>query len=170
MAIITTLDRASSYFPNTKVFQIIFDYFSKCISSNSQEYKRINNLPLGAFERYYLTDDIFAIEQVFQTKHRDDCFFESHKKYIDMQLVLSGSEQMEYTDITKLDVNEEYNEELDVIKYHMTDNSAKLLLQSEDLAIFFIEDGHVGMPKFVHKEIVKKTVIKLPIEYIKGKK
>ena len=49
-----------------------------------------------------ITDNIFALEQVFYTKDRKECFIESHKKYIDFQLILSGNEQMEYIDIDKL--------------------------------------------------------------------
>jgi YhcH/YjgK/YiaL family protein len=111
-----------------------------------------------------ITDNIFALEQVFYTKDRESCFIESHRNYIDFQLVLSGAEQMEYVDIDKLTVSNPYDVSKDLIKYEMTDHTSKFLLESGDLAIFLLDDAHIGLPKFKEPELVYKTVIKLPVE------
>jgi len=167
MAIVSTIPKASKYFENNEVFNLIFDYFKKCLDIDSIEYKRINQLDVGAFDRFYLTDDIFAIEQVFITKNRDKCFIESHKNYIDFQMVISGSELMEYTDIAKLKIKHNYDIDKDLIVYKMSDDTSKILLKYSDIAIFFPDDGHIGLPMYKEPELVRKTVIKLPIEYLK---
>jgi YhcH/YjgK/YiaL family protein len=163
MAIIGNIYKLEKFLKNKKL-DIVFDYFKQAIDKNNNIHKRIYNLPVGSFERVDLQDDIFALEQVFYTKDREECFIESHKKYIDFQLILSGTEQMEYIDIDKLDIDKEYDEDKDLITYKMVDNTSRFLLEKNDLAIFFPDDGHIGLPKYGKPELVYKTVIKFPME------
>lgn len=163
MAIIGNIYKLEKFL-NDKDLGIIFDYFKQAIDKNSDIHRRIFDLPVGSFEKVNITDDIFALEQVFYTKDRKECFIESHKKYIDFQLILSGNEQMEYIDINKLEVENKYDDQKDLITYKLVDNTSKFLLQENDLAIYFPEDAHIGLPKHKESELVYKTVIKLPVE------
>lgn len=166
MAIISKIPKASNYFVDNQIFNTIFEYFNRCLESDSIENKRINSLDIGAFDRYYLTEDIFAIEQVFMTKKREKCFIESHKEYIDFQLIISGVEQMEYIDIDKLKIKKEYDEKNDLIIYNMTDETSKIVMEKADIAIFFPDDAHIGLPMHKKEALVRKTVIKLPKKYL----
>lgn len=168
MAIISNINGIFNYLPKSQVFNNIRDYLINSLDICSLEYKRINNLPLGSFEKVELFDDIFAIEQTFQTKNRRKCFFESHQKFVDIQMVISGIEQMELIDISNLKIKEPYNSDTDFIIYNLTNKSSKIVLQSADIVIFFPNDGHMGIPKFKKKCIVFKTVIKVPVKYFKG--
>lgn len=168
MAIIGNIKKIEKLLAD-KNLSVVFEYFNEALDVNSKVHQRIFNLPVGAFEKVDITEDIFALEQVFYTKNRDECFIESHKKYIDFQLVLSGNEQMEYIDIDKLEVKTAYDEEKDLIIYKQINNTSKLLLQSGDLSIFFPDDAHMGLPKFEKSELVYKTVIKLPVDLYKEK-
>jgi YhcH/YjgK/YiaL family protein len=163
MAIIGNIYKLEKILKDKELY-VIFEYFKQALNINNKVHKRILASPIGSFEKVNITNDIFALEQVFYTKNREDCFIESHKRYIDFQLILSGNEQMEYVDIDKLEIVEEYNKEKDLIIYKLVDNTSKFLLQENDLAIFFPDDGHIGLPKFKESELVYKTVIKLPIE------
>ncbi len=163
MAIIGNINKLETFL-NDKNLEDVFNYFKQAINSKSDIHKRIFNLPVGSFKKVMITDNIFALEQVFYTKDRKECFIESHKKYIDFQLILSGNEQMEYIDINKLEVKNNYDEEKDLITYKLVDNTSKFLLQENDLAIFFPDDGHIGLPKYKESELCFKTVIKFPIE------
>lgn len=151
-------------FLQEKNLEVVFTYFKGALDAQSEVHKRIFSLNAGAFEKVNITDNIFALEQVFYTKRREECFIESHRKYIDFQLILSGVEQMEYVDIDKLEIENSYDESKDLIIYKLTDETSKLLLQSGDLAIFFPDDAHIGLPMFQESKLVRKTVIKLPIE------
>ena len=162
MAIIGNIYKLEEFLQN-KNLDIVFEYFKKAISKNNNIHTRIFNLPAGSFEKVNITEDIFALEQAFYTKDRETCFIESHKKFIDFQLILSGNEQMEYIDIDKLEIENTYDERKDLITYKLVNNTSKILLQKNDLAIFFPDDAHIGLPKFKTSELVYKTVIKLPI-------
>jgi YhcH/YjgK/YiaL family protein len=166
MAIIGNIYKLEKFLKD-KGLDIVFDYFKQSIDKNSEIHKRIFDLPVGSFEKVNITDDIFALEQVFYTKDREECFIESHKKYIDFQLILSGNEQMEYIDIDKLEVENSYDEQKDLITYKLVDNTSKFLLQNNDLAIFFPDDAHIGLPKYKESELVYKTVIKFPVKLYK---
>jgi len=168
MAIVGNIYKLEQFLKE-KNLEIVFDYFKQAIDKNSDIHKRIFNLPVGSFEKVMITDDIFALEQVFYTKDRQECFIESHKTYIDFQLILSGNEQMEYVDIDKLEVENKYDQEKDLITYKLVENTSKFLLQDNDLAIFFPDDAHIGLPKYKESELVYKTVIKFPVELYKTK-
>lgn len=168
MAIIGNLFKLEKQLSD-KNLKAVFEYFKQALDSNSEVNKRIFSLPAGSFEKVPLTDGIFALEQVFYTKDREECFIESHKKYIDFQLVLQGTEEMEYIDIDKLSVDKSYDDSKDLITYKLVDNTSKFVLQKADLAIFFPDDGHIGLPMHKEKSLVYKTVIKLPIELYEKK-
>lgn len=165
MAIISNIDNIFDFLPKNSTFDKIKDYLLKSLNSNSIEYNRIHNLSIGSFERFELFDDIFAIEQTFITKSREECFFESHKKYVDIQMVISGIEQMELMNIDKLEIEKEYEINTDFIIYKLRDESSKIVLQGKDIAIFFPVDGHMGIAKYKNESRVFKTVVKVPIEY-----
>lgn len=163
MAIIGNISKIETFLKD-KNLEIVFDYFKQAIDKNNEIHKRIFNLPVGSFEKMMIDDDIFALEQVFYTKDREECFIEAHKKYIDFQLILSGNEQMEYIDIDKLEIDKSYDESKDLITYKLVDNTSKFLLQDNDIAIFFPDDAHIGLPNYKEPELCFKTVIKFPIK------
>jgi YhcH/YjgK/YiaL family protein len=163
MAIIGNVYKIEKFLKDKNV-KVVFDYFKEALEKNSKVSQRIFSLPLGSFQRYDINEEIFAIEQVFYTKNREECFIESHKKYIDFQLILSGNELMEHIDIDKLEVDMAYDEKKDLITYKLVDNTSRILLQAQDLAVYFPDDAHIGLPKYKESELVHKTVIKFPIE------
>lgn len=166
MAIIGNLYKLEKHLAD-KNLQIVFDYLKTALDVNSNIHNRIFNSPVNSFVKLPLTDKIFVLEQVFYTKNREECFIESHRKYIDFQLILEGVEEMEYIDIDKLSVDIPYDSSKDLIIYSMTDNTSKFVLEKADLAIFFPDDAHIGLPMYKEKNLVYKTVIKLPAELYK---
>lgn len=164
MAVIGNLFKIEHFLKNEKL-KPVFDYLKKALDPESSIHKRIMNYSVGSFEKVNISENIFALEQVFTSKDSKDCFIESHKEHIDFQLVISGIEQMEYIDIDKLDVKNPYNALLDLIVYKPCDITSKIVLQKGDLAVYFPDDGHIGMPKYKKAGLVYKTVVKLPIKY-----
>jgi biofilm protein TabA len=165
MAIIGRTPDISKHFKENLHFKAAFEYFKKAIDPTSEDFKRIEGLPLGAFERFDLGNGIFAIEQKFDSKNRSDCFFESHIKYIDIQMMVNGSECMEYNDIHKFSVKEKYNSEKDLIVYNDFTGTTKILLTPGDFALFFPQDVHMGCQKYEGSTLCTKTVVKMPLEY-----
>lgn len=148
---------------NLSRFKLAFEYLEKVLKICSMEHKRLVNHSLGTFEKYILDDSNFALEQVYESKKRNECFFESHKNYIDIQFILSGSEYIETSSVKNLTVSTSYNKENDLIKYCDTNNSSKLLLKSCDVAIFYPEDGHMPCIQVDKSAKVIKTVVKVKV-------
>lgn len=145
--------------------QAAFEYLEKALVDGSLENKRILNVEDGDCKREELEFGAFALEQKYTTKERSKCFIESHRKYVDLQLCITGLEIMEHTDIKKLTVDESYCESRDLITYHDYPRMNKITLESGDLAIFFPEDGHMGGQMFETSGECVKTVIKMPLKY-----
>lgn len=163
MAIIGNIHKLAKQL-EAKKLDIVFDYLQQALDEDSEVHRRIFSLPAGSFEKVPLRDGIFALEQVFYTKERHSCFIESHEHYIDFQLILEGTEAMEYIDIDKLEVDTPYDDAKDLVTYKMVDYTSRFILQQGDLAIFFPDDAHVGLPMYETPTLVYKSVIKLPIE------
>lgn len=165
MTILGRLPDIRKHFENNGHFASAFDYFEKALSPDHQIYKRIEGLPLNAFEKVNLGNGIFAIEQKFNSKNREDCFFESHIKYIDIQLLITGAECMESCDIHKCSVDQKYDKEKDLITYNDIKITNKISLTPGDFAIFFPQDVHMGCQRQDSSVLCTKTVIKMPLKY-----
>lgn len=114
-----------------------------------------------------ITDEIFVLKQAYYTKSRENCFFESHKKYIDIQFMVKGSEYMDVTNIEDLNIVNDYEEKTDFIKYNgKTTDISSLLIKENELAIFYPKDAHQPCIKTDESELIYKAVIKIPISLI----
>jgi len=122
------------------------------------------NLDVGEHENFFLSKDVYAIEQVYETKERDLCDFEAHKKYIDIHYIVDGSERIAVSSASELSVAREYDDEGDYILYKTPMESSTLLLTQGDIAIFFPDDAHMTAIEVKGKARMTKTVIKLPRE------
>jgi YhcH/YjgK/YiaL family protein len=144
-------------------FKIAFDYLEKVNRKDSKEYNRLLSLNIDSFEKIELEDNNFALEQVYFTRERQNCFFESHKKYIDIQFILEGEELIEVSDVSFLKPISEYDDKADLIKYETKNDNSIIRLRKGDVAIFYPQDAH--MPCIMTKKKMKviKTVVKVPI-------
>jgi len=115
--------------------------------------------------RYDLGNGIYANVDIYNTKSAENCYFESHRKYIDIQIVLSGKERLDYTDIKNLKVKEEYDENRDIMFYynpHYPKNTIQLL--PGKFALLYPHEAHKPQLQYENvSEHVKKVVIKIPI-------
>jgi len=145
-------------------FAAVFEYVAEALRAGSPVHERIHRIALGTTERIELGGGAFAMEQVYETKARPDGFFESHRKYIDVQVIVAGREVMEVAEISRLNVTLPYVEERDLIKYGDTAEASRLLVEPGDAVIFYPVDGH--MPSLRPGEeatLVRKTVVKVPV-------
>lgn len=160
MAIITNIHHIHRFLNNS----IALEYLYSVCNEVHKNRLRIFELPLNICKKEYISKDFFSLEQNYITKSRNECFWESHKKFIDIQLHLHGIEQMEIIDLSYLEILEEYDQKKDLIIYNDNLYSDKIVMRKNDIAIFFPEDAHLGMA--MYNEIpsnVLKTVIKYPI-------
>ena len=122
------------------------------------------NNPLG---RVYLSDDglTYANIDEYTTKKHPDCRLEAHKKYIDIQLLLEGVEELDYVGVEGLAVCEEYDAARDVMFFSPCEHVLnKVVLRPGKFVLLYPHEAH--QPQMAYKNepsYVKKVVIKIPV-------
>lgn len=141
-----------------------FAYVEELLRPGSTANVRLHGIAVGSSEKIELGDGAFVIEQVYATKARPDGFFESHRKYIDVQVIVAGEEAMEVDDIARLVPTMEFNPERDLIKYADTPAASRLTMRAGDVALFFPADGHMPSLRLgAEAVVVRKAVVKVPV-------
>lgn len=122
-------------------------------------------IPAG---RVYLSDDglTYANVDEYTTKPHDNCRLEAHKKYIDIQIMLDGTEELDFTDIEGLDVSEPYDAARDVMFFAAPKKVLnKVILSAGKFVLLYPHEAH--QPQMAYKNSpadVKKVVVKIPIK------
>jgi YhcH/YjgK/YiaL family protein len=144
-------------------FAAALAYTAEVLQVGSPAHTRLGRIGVGTTERVDLAGGSFALEQPYQVRARPEGFFESHRKYIDVQVIVEGEELMEVEDISRLTVAVAYNPERDFIKYADTATASVLRMRAGDVAIFFPEDGHMPSLQWRGPGLVRKSVVKVPV-------
>ena len=162
MALFGTLETLKSQVCDFK-FEKAFLYIEKLQDKNSSEYKSIVNTKVGECNKIVLDENCFVLEQAYITKDKEDCLFESHKKFIDIQYMFEGEEIMEVENIHNLEITTEYKEDLDYAKYAQSKYSSTLKIRENELAIFYPQDAHMPCIKIDENKKVIKAVFKISV-------
>ena len=104
--------------------------------------------------------EVYVNVTEYETKAWEDCKFETHEHYTDIQYVISGSEVMTYAPKKDLTVKTEYNPDKDVTFYTDDVRGIDMATPAGYYCIFNPQDGHKpkamnGKPAMVKKVIVK---------------
>ncbi len=145
-------------------FATAFAYVEEVLRPDSPAATRLRNVAIGKSEKTDLGGGVFVVEQAYETKVRSDGFFESHRKYIDVQVVVEGEELMELADIERIAVRQPYDADRDLIMYQDTGDASLLRMFAGQGAIFYPVDVH--MPSLRLREgpaLVRKAVVKVPV-------
>ncbi len=114
-------------------------------------------------------NDLFAGIDSYNTKLRADAKLETHRKYVDIQVLLSGTEVIEIFPKQELTVSEPYNPDRDVEFYQKPEQTnARVTLVPGQFLVFFPDDAH--MPCLMTGSTptpVKKGVIKIAVNLLK---
>lgn len=105
----------------------------------------------------------------FNPKSREDGVLESHRRYVDLHVVLHGQEKMEWEVDSHLSALGGYDEEKDVIFYRKKEIfPGQFLLQPGFFAVFFPHDAHLTQLKTAIAASVpfKKVVVKIDRELL----
>lgn len=119
------------------------------------------NIPDG---RYVIQgDEIYVMTQSYYTDAPEIKKIESHKKYIDIQYIVSGRELIGWLPTEELKEMAPYSEERDVVFYHNSEYMSHLVLMPGMFAVFYPHDAH-RPGCFLDKPMpVRKIVIKVKI-------
>ncbi len=121
--------------------------------------KYLQALPFGKTE---INEYSFCIKTEYNMRNCEEQFFESHRKYIDIHITLSGFEHFAITPIDKLVKTRDYNKKEDSIIYDRNSKIDKIFcIQENELVIFGVNDGHMsafGDPQTNVKKVIVKVL------------
>ena len=106
-------------------------------------------------------DSFYALINEYDTKEKSECYLEAHRKYIDVQYVVSGSELFGYSPLNSQRPHSEYNEEKDFELFD--DEPCFIKFDSGMFAVFFPDDLHMPGINIDKTSRVKKLVLKVRI-------
>lgn len=132
------------------VFQTAFE-FIKTVTLETED------------KRYELCgDDIYALVQKYTAKQLNEGKMEAHRKYVDIQAVISGTEIIGISSIAGLKEISAYSDEKDCELFeHNVAISSLIILRPGDFMLLYAGEGHMpciaigGNPAEVKKVVIK---------------
>lgn len=104
-------------------------------------------------------DALFANVCAYDTRALEDCRFEAHRRYIDVQMVLEGEERIDVQFVGKLDA-EPFDEEADNM-FLDGEAAASVVMTPGTFVACFPDDGHKPGIAVSGSVPVKKAVFKV---------
>jgi biofilm protein TabA len=164
MAIYGSIESVRAQSPRTEGFAVAFAYLTQLFTAGSEVQKRVRAVVAGDRNKIELGGGAFVLEETYETKPRADGFFESHRKFIDIQAIFEGEEQMEVADIAAMKIRQPYNPDRDLIVYEDNTNATLLRVHVREAAVFFPSDVHMPtMSVRAAPVTVRKCVVKVPV-------
>lgn len=109
-------------------------------------------------------DSIFALVEQGITGELDVKEFETHQRFIDVQILLYGEEEIYWEEVENLSESKPYSEERDIAFY--TGEGTKITVSPGMFYIEFPSDGHkCGGKTGLSGSEYKKIILKLPVEH-----
>jgi YhcH/YjgK/YiaL family protein len=106
-------------------------------------------------------DDLFYMVQRYTTKDPGDQLFETHREYIDIQAVITGTETIGWAPADTMEVTQPYKP--DITKGADPEHFTSLYMPAGTFAVFYPQDAHKPGCDYVKKEQVTKIVVKVKI-------
>jgi len=126
------------------------------------KYLAQTDLEAAAIERYDLDgDNLFALVQEYETKRREDGFWEAHRQYADVQYLVSGTEHMGVAPIADLEMDGEYDPEKDFSK--LIGEGTFCTMKPGTFVILFPQDAHMPGMAVDEPAPAKKAVVKVKL-------
>lgn len=136
--------------------------FYSCMLNNLenglQAVEALRNPESGKYE----FDGGFFMVQKGDTKPMAEGTFEAHRKYVDVQIVLEGSEEIAWADLEDLREEGEYDGDKDKAAYTGSEENA-MKITAGMCYIAFPHDGHKAVRHTAEQQSYTKIVMKLPV-------
>ncbi len=148
--ILDHLNNAYLYYQMHPLFEKAFEYLS------SNDFSKIEN---GTYE--IEGKELLAIVNSYETEPANQRVWEGHRKYIDIQLVASGIENMGHSPIQEASILEPYLDEHDFTKFEA--KGSQVTVPANYFTIFYPTDVH--KPNLISgaSTMVKKVVMKVKL-------
>lgn len=150
--IIDLLSNAHLYHNQGPLFRKAFEYLARTDFSKVEK---------GKYELE--GDKLFAIVNEYDTISPDNEQMESHKKYIDIQYIVSGAERIGHDFLKDQTPSKVYDPEKDFMLWAEKPSFFSVLQQGM-FAVFFPHDLHMPNIMMEGPSPVKKVVIKVSVQ------
>lgn len=109
-------------------------------------------------------DRVFALVQRFETKWTATPKFECHKKYIDIQFIVSGDEIIGWAPTELMEITAAYDADKDISFGTVTKGQwTPVHLHAGQMAVLYPEDGHAPKLALRNPSAVMKIVVKVEV-------
>ena len=147
--IFSTLSQSNRYAALHPLFPRAFEYIRNT---------DLHELTPGIYP--IIGDDLFAIVEHVPGRTRDDAKLECHRRYIDIQLVLAGVDEMGWRALADCDDPvSDYSAERD-IRFFNDAPDTWIATPPDHFCIFFPEDAHAPL---VSEGQVRKVIFKIAV-------
>ncbi len=150
--IFDNLNNAQQYYKLNENFKICFEFL---LNNN------LKSLKEGKYE--IQGNKIFANVQNLTTKEKSEKKWEAHKKYIDIQYLITGKECMGYGIYKNFKSIKNYDTNKDV-EFLKGEKYNYINLEEGEFIIFYPNDVHAPMLSVNNSENIKKVIIKIAID------
>lgn len=148
--IVDNLKNREFYIKKFPALSKVFDFILKCRDFAHTEEKR-----------YEIDKDIYAVVGIYKPKEPREQKLEVHKKYTDLQYVVSGKDIIGWKSLNNCkDVFKEYDEKKDIVFFNETPDF-NIMLNEGSFALFMPEDAHAPL---CGKDAVLKCIVKIKRE------
>jgi YhcH/YjgK/YiaL family protein len=148
--IIDRIDNAHLYYAVHTKFKRAFDYIHQLDAGT---------IPAGKYEIDGY--NMYALVQQYNTKIKEQGFWEAHRRYIDLQYVFQGAEGMGYANINHLQQGE-YDAGKDFLPLHGEGDF--VTLHRGSFVLLLPEDAHMPGMAIGSPVPVKKIVVKIAVD------
>lgn len=144
------IENAQDYYKLGENFQKGFEFLK------NTDLKKLEN---GKYE--IEGDNVFVSVQDYQTKPEAKGKFEAHKKYADIQFIISGEEKIGYTNIRNCTPTTFYDDTNDIV--FLEGKGDFITAHENSFLIFMPQDAHMPCISIDDSKYVKKAVVKVKI-------
>ena len=149
---------------NKKEFAILY-FKNKERWAKAFKFLKSNDLTKLELKRYDIDgDNLFATVSEYQSKNEESAKFEAHRKYIDIQYVISGKEIMNLAPISTLKEVLTHYDAVKDIEFITVSKVVNYKASPSNFFIFFPDDAHRPGLKDGSNSPVRKIVIKVKVD------
>lgn len=128
--IIDSIKNASKYYDVHPSFREAFDALAKIVNDTPDERITVDG------------DNIFINLSTYTNKNVSECLFESHKKYIDIQYVITGAELIDVCETDTLKATDDRLDTDDIAFYENSDIFSTAYLTDGIFVVLFPGEAH----------------------------
>lgn len=109
-------------------------------------------------------EDLYFVVQEYQTQPIEKGLLEIHRRYLDIQYIVSGRECIGYHPFDGLTEEQPYDGEKDIAFYRLHGATSRIVMEEGMFAIFWPHEPHMPGRMADIPEKVKKIVVKIRME------